>query len=108
MTRLEKLNEMGKKCHFFVATRSLGDGVTRYKFFNGVSPRDYHEGYSMFTALSFKEAIAYAQERVDGAEMYVKALEMIASAERSDGAYDKHDMAGAIVIAKQALEGVFS
>lgn len=36
----------------------------------------------------------------------LKALEMIASAERSDGAYDKHDMAGAIVIAQRAIDEV--
>ncbi len=36
----------------------------------------------------------------------LQALETIASAKRSDGAYDKHDMAGAIVIAQRAIDEI--
>jgi len=35
-----------------------------------------------------------------------EALQRITSIERSDGAYDKHDMAGTIVIAKKVIDDI--
>ena len=36
MTTLERLNRKGKFANFCVSDWSPGDGITRYKFYNGV------------------------------------------------------------------------
>ena len=45
---------------FSVDTYSPGDGVTRYRFFSE-NAANYFSGNGVFTALGFKEAIAFAR-----------------------------------------------
>lgn len=63
-TRLEELQEAAHVRGYFVRTWSPGDGVTRYRFFDG--KRDKEEGQSYFgpangvyTALGLKEAYTF-------------------------------------------------
>jgi hypothetical protein len=70
------------------------------------------EGRSVFKMsagiqIPFNEAVGNAIVVTKAPEM-LKALRRIASARREDGAYDKHDMAGAIVIAEQVVNKVES
>jgi len=109
MTKIEQLREMGQRGNFYVDDNNPGGVATRYKFCDGTKPIDYFAmSLSNFVAIGFNEAKVYAQGRVDGycaapESRQLKALETIANAKRSDGAYDKHDMAGAIVIAQRAI-----
>lgn len=53
-----------------------------------------------------RENWQFAVKAVNCHDQLVKALEFIAGAERADGRYDKHDMAGAVVTAKRALDAI--
>ncbi len=66
MTKIERLQEMGKGANFYVADYSPGDGVTRYRFMSGTRQRNYFNSFGNYTALGFKEALAYATGRCDG------------------------------------------
>lgn len=62
--RLWELEQECQRGEFYVSTYSPGDGVTRYRFSS--ESGDYFEMRKEFTALGFKEAMAYAKGRVDG------------------------------------------
>lgn len=63
MTRVERLEQACKAAGFYVATWSPGDGKTRYRFFS--EPGNSYCGPSngAFTALGWREAVAYARGR---------------------------------------------
>lgn len=60
-TKVQQLEEMLPKGYTF-ATWSPGDGQTRYRFFHNAPANQTYSGprNGIFTALGFKEALAYA------------------------------------------------
>ena len=75
-TRVQELQDACRAVGVEVATWSPGDGITRYRFFTLASRRhpndrclSYFEADGDFTALGWREAVAYARGR--GANIWV-------------------------------------
>ncbi len=67
MGRKEVLRSECEAHGFTVDWYSPGDGVTRYRFFVAEDTRnDYFSAHGDFTALGWKEALAYATGRTHG------------------------------------------
>jgi hypothetical protein len=47
----------------YVTYHSPGDGVTRYRFFKGKTPRSYFSGDGIYTALGIAEAKTFLRGR---------------------------------------------
>lgn len=69
VTKQDALRSECEAAGFTFDTYSPGDGVTRYRFTKlGVDgANDYFASFGDFTALGWKEALAYATGRVHGA-----------------------------------------
>lgn len=67
LTRVEELDQACRQAGCYVRTYSPGDGVTRYRFFtikDGEKESTYFGPKNGdYTALGFKEALAYARGR---------------------------------------------
>lgn len=68
MTREDSLRSECEAHGFTFDTYAPGDGVKRYRFaaLGTNSANDYFAGFGDFTALGWKEALAYASGRVHG------------------------------------------
>lgn len=75
MTREDTLRQECEAAGFTFDTWAPGDGVKRYRF-NALGTggaNDYFASFGDFTALGWKEALAYATGRVHGAHQNVNA-----------------------------------
>ena len=68
-SKLDTLNAELKNYGLSIDTWSPGDGVTRYRFFDGSEQGgDYFASFGIFTALGWKEAVTFATGYCRGME----------------------------------------